>query len=57
MARQVHIIQSFESLYQEIEDWRPTVDGLNFSSISEEDKLLLERGFEKDEVAKALKDI
>ncbi len=57
MARRVHIIRSFESLYQEIEDWRPTVDGLNFSSISEEDKLLLERGFEKDKVAKTLKDI
>jgi hypothetical protein len=40
------VVKFYESLYQEQETWRPTVDGLDFDMISEEDQALLERKFE-----------
>jgi len=33
----------YESLYQESESWRPTVDGLVFANLDETDWLSLER--------------
>ena len=40
------VVKFYESLYQEQETWRLTVDGLDFDMISEEDQALLERKFE-----------
>ena len=31
----------YKSLYQEPEDWRPTIDGLDFASLDESDRLSL----------------
>uniref|UniRef100_A0A2N9GN59 Reverse transcriptase domain-containing protein n=1 Tax=Fagus sylvatica TaxID=28930 RepID=A0A2N9GN59_FAGSY len=51
------VVQFYASLYQEQEPWRPTVDGLDFDMISEEEKALLERRFERDEVLQVVKDL
>lgn len=39
----------YKNLYQESEYWRPTVDGLEFSSLDESERLSLERDFDKKE--------
>jgi hypothetical protein len=44
------VVQFYKSLYQEQETWRPTVDGLDFDMISEEDQAFLERKFDREEV-------
>jgi hypothetical protein len=43
-------VQFYQSLYQEHETWRPTVDGLEFDSITTDENALLERKFDRDEV-------
>ncbi len=52
-----NVVQFYESLYSESEEWRPQIDGLPFSSIGEAKKLLLERRFEKEEIVQVLKDL
>ena len=47
----------YESLYQEHEDWRPMVDGLDFARITDEAKVLLEAKFDKEEVVQVVKDL
>ena len=47
----------FISLYQEPEDWRPTVDGLDFASLDESDRLSLEREFAREEIIAALREV
>jgi hypothetical protein len=49
------ITQFYINLYTEEVDWRPKLDGLEFSMISEEDAIWLERSFEQDEVEGMLK--
>uniref|UniRef100_A0A2N9HBE7 Reverse transcriptase domain-containing protein n=1 Tax=Fagus sylvatica TaxID=28930 RepID=A0A2N9HBE7_FAGSY len=49
------ITQFYINLYTEEVDWRPKLDGLEFSMISEEDAIWLERSFEQDEVEGVLK--
>ena len=44
------VVQFYESLYQEHESWRPTVNGLDFDVISSEERNMLERPFSSDEV-------
>ena len=51
------IVAYYESLYKETEEWglsRPMVDGLEFSSLREDDREWLERVFEEDEVFSAI---
>ena len=51
------IVAFYESLYKEIEAWgpsRPTVDGMEFSSLGEDDREWLKRVFEEDEVFSAI---
>ncbi len=52
-----NIVCFYESLYQEKEAWRPTVEGLNFHFIGTEDRAHLERKFEREEVFTVLKDL
>ena len=44
------VVQFYESLYQEHEAWRPMVDGLEFAKITDDEKVILEMKFEKEEV-------
>ena len=50
MAAQV--VQFYKTLYQESEEWRPFVEGLEFDQIGE-----LERRFEKDEILLVVRDM
>ena len=40
---QDQVVQFKGTLYDEIEDWKPMVNGLDFSSIDENDRLLLDK--------------
>ena len=51
------VVHFYESLYQESETWRPTVDGLEFAVITTNDNALVERQFDKDEVLQVVKDL
>uniref|UniRef100_A0A2N9GQ47 Reverse transcriptase domain-containing protein n=1 Tax=Fagus sylvatica TaxID=28930 RepID=A0A2N9GQ47_FAGSY len=51
------VVHFYESLYQESESWRPTVDGLEFDVITANERALLERRFDKDEVLQVVKDL
>ena len=42
------------TLFQEKEAWRPKFDGLPIDSIRAEDRVLIERKFDKDEILQAL---
>ena len=44
------VVQFYQDLYTETNMWRPTMDGLDFSCIGEDDRLSLEREFSKEEV-------
>ena len=41
------MVQFYQELYTEIDMWRPTMDGLDFACIGEDDRLSLERDFSK----------
>ena len=51
------VVKFYESLYQEQETWRLTVDGLDFDMISEEDQAFLERKFDREEVFQVVKEL
>jgi hypothetical protein len=51
------VVHFYESLYQESETWRPTVDGLEFDVITANERAVLERQFDKDEVLQVVKDL
>ena len=42
------VVQFYQELYIETDMWRPTVDGLDFACIGEDDRLSLEREFSKE---------
>ena len=44
------MVQFYQNLYKETDMWRPTVDGLDFGCIGEDERLALEREFSKEEV-------
>ena len=46
------VVQFYKTLYQESEEWRPFVEGLEFDRIGE-----LERSFEKDEILSVVRDM
>ena len=52
-----HVVQFYESLYREPEEWRPYIDGLTFASIGEVEHDLLEKRFKKEEVVQVLKNL
>ena len=46
------VVQFYKNLYQQFEEWRPFVEGLEFDQIGE-----LERSFEKDEILSVVRDM
>ena len=48
------MVQFYQNLYKETDIWRPTVDGLDFDCIGEDERLALEREFSKEEVIQVL---
>ena len=50
------VVQFYENMFCEIEEWRPHVDGLHFASISGDERDVLEKRFEKEEIVQVLKD-
>ncbi|XP_050263997.1 uncharacterized protein LOC126708238 [Quercus robur] len=42
------VVHFYQSLYTESDTWRPSMDGLEFSSIEEDEQLELERDFSKE---------
>ena len=51
------VVQFYKTLYQESEEWRPFVEGLEFDQIGELERGWLERSFEKDEILSVVKDM
>ena len=43
----------YKKLYPELESWRPTIDGLGFACLDEDERYSLEREFEKEEILEA----
>ena len=39
------VVQFYQGLYTEFDTWHPTMDGLEFASIEEDERLSLERDF------------
>lgn len=48
------MVRFYQSLYTESDTWRPSIDGLEFARIEEDERLELERDFSKEEVVKVL---
>ena len=48
------LVPFYQGLYEETEVRRPTMDGLDFSCIGEEERLSLEKEFSKEEVIQVL---
>ena len=44
------VVKFYKNLYQEIEEWRPFVEGLEFDQIDGSERGWLERRFEKEEI-------
>jgi hypothetical protein len=51
-----YVLQFYKNIFRESEVWRPHVDGLSFASIRDDEQVLLERRFEKEEIVQVLKD-
>ncbi|XP_022887899.1 uncharacterized protein LOC111403571 [Olea europaea var. sylvestris] len=48
------MVNFYQNLYREQFDWRPELEGLDFSTITEEDASLLERSFGEDEITEVV---
>ena len=44
---QSKVVHFYQSLYTELDTWRPSMDGLEFASIEKDERLALERDFSK----------
>ena len=51
------VVLFYKSLYIESDTWRPSMDGLEFASIKDDERLDLERDFSKEEVVKVLQEM
>ena len=51
------VVQFYQGLYTESDTWHPTLDGLEFASIEEDERLSLERDFSKEEVIQVLQEM
>ena len=54
---QSKVVHFYQSLYTELDTWRPSMNGLEFTSIEEDERLELERDFSKEEVVKVLQEM
>ena len=48
------VVRFYQILYIKSDTWRPSMDGLEFASIEEDERLDLERDFSKEEVVMVL---
>ena len=53
-AIQFQVVQFYQNLYSETDMWCPSVDGLEFACIREDERLSLEREFSKEEATQVL---
>ena len=44
------VVHFYQGLYMESDSWRPSMDGLEFANIDEDERLALERDFSKEDV-------
>ena len=51
------VVLFYQGLYKETEVWRPSMDGLDFACIEEEERLSLEKEFSKEEVIQVLREM
>ena len=51
------VVDFYKKLYQELESWRPTIDGLDFACLDEDERYSLEREFEKEEILEAFMEV
>ena len=51
------VVDFYKRLYQELETWRPIIDGLEFAFLDKTERSMLEREFEKEEIIEALKEV
>ena len=51
------VVQFYKTLYQESEEWRPFVEGLEFDQIEEAERGWMERRFEKDEIIQVVRNM
>ena len=51
------VVHFYQGLYMKTNTWCPTVDGLQFASIEEDERLSLERDFSKEEVIQVIKEM
>ena len=51
------LVLFYQGLYKETKVWRPTMDGLDFACIEEEERLSLEKEFSKEEVIQVLREM
>ena len=51
------VVQFYKILYQESEEWRPFVEGLEFDQIGELERDCLERRFKKDEILSVVRNM
>ncbi|WMV36518.1 hypothetical protein MTR67_036414 [Solanum verrucosum] len=49
------IVDFYQILYKETESWRPSLNILDVQTITEEEQILLSRGFEEEEVLEGIK--
>ena len=50
------LVLFYQALFEENEVWRPTMDGLDFACIREEERVSLEKEFSKEEVIQVLRE-
>ena len=51
------VVHFYQGLYMESYSWCPSMDGLEFASIEEDERLALERDFSKEEVVQVLQEM
>ena len=51
------MVRFYQGLYIEFDTWHPTMDGLEFASIEEDERLSFERDFSKEEVIEVLQEM
>ena len=51
------VVQFYKTLYQEFEEWRLFVEGLEFDQIEEAERGWIERRFEKDEIIQVVRNM
>ena len=56
-AVRAKVVHFYQSLYTESDAWRPSMDGVEFASIEEDERHDLKRDFSKEEVVKVLQEM